>query len=361
MSIHFHRLSVKEVKKETADCVTVLFDIPEELKKDFRFRQGQNLTMRTVLNGGEVRRTYSICSSPLDNEWRVAIKKVNGGLFSSFANEKLKPGDALEVMQPVGRFYTDLDPANKKHYLAIAAGSGITPVLSIIKTTLTTEPLSTFTLIYGNRNRSSVIFFEELEGLKNKFMERFSLIHVLSRERTDTMLNFGRINTEKLRELNKLIGYTAVDEFFICGPEEMIFNTKDFLEAAGIDKKKIHFELFTSPGQKKKARVTPGDHTSAETGPVSRVSIKADGRSFDFDLPLTSDTTILDAALKQGADLPFACKGGMCCTCKAKLLEGEVNMDVHWGLEEEEIAKGYILTCQSHPKTEKVVVDFDIK
>ena len=329
MSIHFHQLTVKEVRKETEDCVSVLFEIPDNLKKDFLFQQGQSLTMRKMLNNEDVRRTYSICSSPLDNEWRVAIKKVDGGLFSSFANTDLKKGDVLEVMQPVGKFYVALDPSHKKNYLAIAAGSGITPLLSIIKTTLRTEPQSSFTLFYGNKNRSSIIFFEELEGLKNKYLQRFNFINILSRERTDATINFGRINADKLNELEKLVDYSSFNEAFICGPEEMIFTTKDYLEAKGIDKKKIHFELFTTPGQKKSGVVSR--ESGVDSGPKSKISIKLDGRSFDFDLSLTSDITILDAALKQGADLPFACKGGVCCTCKAKLLEGQVSMDVHCG------------------------------
>jgi len=363
MSIHFHPLMVKDVRKETTDCVSVAFDIPDKLKKDFRFTQGQSLTMRVTLNGEEVRRTYSICSSPLENEWRVAIKKKDGGLFSSFANAELKKGDVLEVMEPVGKFYTDLHPEHHKQYVAFAAGSGITPVMSIIKTTLATEPASRFTLVYGNRSKHSIIFFDELEGLKNLYMDRFSMIHILSRERMDAALNFGRIDPDKLKELDKIIGYRNVDEFFICGPEQLIFCIKDFLEGWGIDKKKIHFELFTSPGEKRSTvdrRLSAADINKV-AGAKSVVSIKVDGRSFSFDLPLGSDTTLLDAALQQGADLPYACKGGMCCTCKAKLKEGEVSMDVHWGLEEEEIEKGYILTCQSHPKTEKVTIDFDIK
>ena len=250
MSIHFHPLRIREVRKETPECVSVSFDIPPELVDDFQFKQGQSLTVRSYINGEEVRRTYSICSSPLDKEWRVAIKEVDGGLFSTFANRVLKAGDTLEVMQPVGKFYTELDPSNHKNYLAFAAGSGITPVLSLIKTTLVTEPHSDFTLVFGNRNRSSIIFFEELEALKNKYMERFNLVHVLSRERTDAALNFGRIDIEKLQQLDKVIDYSATDEFFICGPEEMIFAVKAFLEAKGIDKKQIHFELFTTPGQK---------------------------------------------------------------------------------------------------------------
>jgi len=360
MSIHFYPLRIKKINKETDQCVSVEFEIPESLGNSFQFKQGQSLTMRTTLSGEEVRRTYSLCSSPLDKKWRVAIKKVEGGLFSSFANENLKEGDELDVMEPVGKFYTELNPTNKKNYLAFAAGSGITPVISIIKTTLRTEPQSTFTLVYGNRSRSSIIFFEELEGLKNKFIDRFSFINVLSRERTETPINFGRIDIGKLTELEKLIDYKKMDEIFICGPEEMIFCVKNFLEQKEISEKKIHFELFTTSGQKKKSGVGSKE-SEVKEGPQSKITVKVDGRSFDFDLSLNSDTTILDAALKQGADLPFACKGGMCCTCKAKLSEGEVEMDVHWGLEHEEIEQGYILTCQSHPKTEKVVVDFDIK
>ena len=359
MSIHFHKLKVRDVRRETGDCVSVLFEIPEELKKEFAFRQGQSLTMRAMIDGEEVRRTYSICSSPLDDEWRVAIKKVEGGLFSTFANQLLRGGSELDVMPPVGKFYTELHPENRKKYLAFAAGSGITPVLSIIKTTLRTEPGSEFTLVYGNRSRASIIFFEELEALKNQYINRFTLVHILSRERTDTPLNFGRMDEEKLQAMEKLIDYASMDEIFICGPEEMIFSTRNWLESKGIDRRKIHFELFTTPGVKTNT-VRKKDAVS-EGGPFSTVVMKLDGRSFEFPLSLNSETTLLDAALQQGADLPYACKGGVCCTCKAKLIEGEVSMDVHWGLEEDEIEKGYILTCQSHPKTEKVIVDFDIK
>ena len=359
MSIHFHPLRVKEVTRETPECVSILFEVPEELKKTFEFKQGQSLTMRTFLNGEEVRRTYSICASPMENEWRVAVKKQEGGLFSTFANEQLKKGDLLDVMPPVGKFYTELDPTQKKNYVAFAAGSGITPVLSLIKTTLLTEPQSHFTLVYGNRNKNSIIFKEDLEGLKDKYMDRFRIIHILSRERTEALINSGRIRSDKLVELAKIIPYNLVDEFFICGPEEMIFSVKEFLEGKGIDRNKIHFELFTIPGEKK-STVDLVPLSKKDNGPKSKVSVKLDGITFDFELGF-NDEPILDAALKQGADLPFACKGGVCCTCKALLLEGEVDMDVHWGLEEEEVEKGYILTCQSHPKTEIVKVDFDIK
>lgn len=359
MSLHFHPVPLKEVRRETADCVSLLFDIPSDLQQAFAFTQGQSLTLRHIINGEEVRRTYSICSSPLDGEWRVAVKKVPGGIFSTYANEVLKKGDIIELMQPVGRFNTPLDPGRARKYLAIAAGSGITPVLSLIKTTLATEPDSEFVLVYGNRSRQSIIFFEALEALKNKYINRFSVYHILSRERTESALNSGRITKEKLGELKSLINYEQLDECFICGPEAMIFDSKAFLEQNGVNTRKIHFELFTSPGQQQKNK-TASDSTGGSEA-LSRITIRLDGRSIDFDLPLNSNKTLLDAALQQGADLPYACKGGMCCTCKAKLVEGQVSMDVHWGLEEEEVEQGYILTCQSHPQTEKLVVDFDIK
>ena len=263
-------------------------------------------------------------------------------------------------MPPIGRFYTTLNAANKKNYIGFAAGSGITPLLSIIKTTLATEPNSAFTLIYGNKNRSSIIFFEELEGLKNKYINRFNLIHILSREKTDADLNFGRITKDKCNDLfTKLLDLKTADEFFICGPEEMIFSVKAFLESKNVAEKNIHFELFSTPGQKKKNEVRSTKYE--EEGYASTINMKLDGRSFEFSIPFNSDTTILDAAMQQGADVPYACKGGVCCTCKAKLLEGEVKMDVHWGLEQEEIEQGFILTCQAHPITTNVTVDFDVK
>ncbi len=360
MSIHFYPLTVKTIKKETADCVSVLFDVPEELKAVFQFTQGQSLTMRTTINGEEVRRTYSICSSPLDQQLKVAIKKVEGGLFSTFANEQLRNNDVLEVMPPIGRFYTQLSPGNRKNYIAFAAGSGITPIFSIIKTTLAVEPNSMFTLVYGNKNRASIIFFEELEALKNKYMQRFKLVHVLSREKTDAAINFGRISKEKCTYLfDKLLNLKATDEFFLCGPEAMIFEVQDFLKTHGVNEKQIHFELFTTPGQHKGKQNKKDGIKSG--GASSIIIMKLDGRSFEFSIPLSSNNTLLDAALQQGADVPYACKGGVCCTCRAKLLEGQVDMEVHWGLDHEELEQGYILTCQAHPTTEKVVIDFDSK
>jgi ring-1,2-phenylacetyl-CoA epoxidase subunit PaaE len=361
MSIHFHSLTIKEVRSETPDCVSISFHIPTELQSVFKFSHGQNLTVKTKIGNEEVRRSYSICTAPFENELRVAVKRVESGLFSTFAHQ-LNAGDVLDVLPPTGRFYTQLDPKNKKNYLAFAAGSGITPVISIIKTTLATEPNSTFTIVYGNRSRSSIIFLEELEGLKNKYLERFNLIHVLSRERTDTSLNFGRINAEKLAQLHKVIDFSSMDEIFLCGPEEMIFTAKEFLEASGVDQKKIHFELFTVPGEKSRESGVRSRESEVanDKGPKAKITLKLDGRSFDFDLAFDGDT-ILDGALKLGADLPFACKGGVCSTCRAKLVEGEVEMEMNWALEPEEVEQGFILTCQSHPKTERVVVDYDLR
>lgn len=361
MATHFHPLTIADIRKETPDCISVVFEVPETLKTIYQFTQGQNVTIKSIVNGEELRRSYSICSSPSDNELRIAIKKMDDGRFSSWANGSLKKGDQLEVLPPSGKFYTELNPAATKNYLAFAAGSGITPILSIIKTTLHTEPRSSFTLIYGNRNRSSIIFKEQLEALKNRFMNRFAVHHILSREKTDAPINHGRINLEKCQQLGqKLIDLRHIDDVFVCGPEEMIFAVRDWLEQQGMEKKKIHFELFTTPGQKTTGTSTPQTVQPELAGKKSRITVKLDGIAFDFNLPFNGDS-ILDAALKEGADLPYACKGGVCATCRAKLIEGAVDMDTNYALEPDELEKGYVLTCQSHPRTEKVVVDFDAR
>lgn len=357
MAIHFHKLSIKNIKKETEDCVSIAFDIPAELEKDFLFKQGQNITIKFKTGEEEIRRSYSICSSPRENELRIAVKKVFNGAFSGFANSQLTTGDVLEMLPPTGTFFTEVNAANKKEYVFFAAGSGITPVISIIKTILNTEPESSVTLIYGNRTVSSIIFKENLEALKDKHLQHFRVYYVLSRERTEADINYGRIDAEKCKHLSKLINFNSADEFFICGPEQMIFTVKQFLENSGIDKNKIHFELFTTP-TRKNTKVFTTIQPPSEEG--SAVTVKLDGRSFDFKLDYNSNN-ILDAALAQGADLPFACKGGVCTTCKAKLVEGEIEMEVNYGLEPDEVKAGFILTCQSHPKSKKVVVDFDMK
>lgn len=358
--IHFHSLRVQKIEKETADCISIVFEIPEALADTFRFKQGQSLTVRKQLKGEEIRRNYSICSAPFDNKLRVAVKKVDGGLFSTWANEELKPGDYMDVMPPVGKFYTELDPAQKKNYVAFAAGSGITPLLSILKTTLICEPKSSCTLVFGNKSKNSIIFKEELEALKDRFIDRFRIYHILSREKSDALINTGRIDEEKLQLLfEKVIRVATTDEFFVCGPEEMIFCVRDFLIKKNVAPDQIHFELFTIPGQKK-STVDQQAAVVVDEGPSASVSVRLDGISFDFELGYHGDS-ILDAALKKGADLPYACKGGVCTTCKARLTEGKVVMDVNWSLEPDEIEKGYILTCQSHPVTEKIMVDFDTK
>ncbi len=357
MALHFHKLTIKNIQRETDDCVSIAFDIPVELEKDFSFKHGQNITVKFKIDNEEIRRSYSICSSPAENELRIAVKKVYEGAFSTFANEVLEEGDTLEVLPPTGTFFTEVDVSNKKHYVFFAAGSGITPVISIIKTILITETESRIMLVFGNRTVSSIIFKEELEALKDKYLQRFRMHHVLSRERTEADINYGRIDVEKCKQLLKLIDFGSVDEFFICGPEKMIFTVKEFLENIGIDKKKIHFELFTTPSRKHIKIYQPGK-LQEESG--SDITVKSDGRSFDFKLDYNSNN-ILDAALAQGADLPFSCKGGVCTTCKAKLIEGDVEMEVNYGLEQEEVEAGFILTCQSHPRSKKVVVDYDAK
>lgn len=352
----FHPLVIEEVRKETADCHSVSFKVPPELREEFAFTQGQYLTLRTYIDGEEVRRSYSLCSSPLDGELRVAIKQVPGGLFSTYANTSLKAGDQLEAMPPMGNFFSDLNAENQKNYVAFAAGSGITPILSILKTVLEVEPQSTFTLFYGNRYASSVIFKEEIEGLKNKFFERVRVFHFFSREVPDIDLFHGRLGKEKCAELFQgVIDPLTIDEYFLCGPEEMIFSVKEALEEKGVESKKVHFELFTSPnGKKRVAR----QQKEADKDKVCEVFIKDGGNSFAFNLPFDTEN-ILDAALARGADLPYACKGGVCCTCKAKITEGEVEMEVNYALEPEEVEAGYVLTCQSYPKTSRVVVDYD--
>jgi ring-1,2-phenylacetyl-CoA epoxidase subunit PaaE len=360
MSIHFHPLTISDIHTETRDCVSIAFEVPDELKEIYRFREGQTVTLRTHINEQEIRRSYSICSAPLDNELRIAVKAVAGGIFSNYANSQLKKGDQIDVLPPTGKFYTNLDPDTAKEYIAFAAGSGITPIISIIKTILATEPQSRFTLIYGNRNRASIIFREQLEGLKNMYIDRFRLIHILSREKTDAIINQGRIDGEKCETLGKsLLKWNQTDTFFLCGPADMIFSIRDFLEAKGVPSDAIHFELFSTPGQSARS-VTMPESTSLEAGPVASVTIKMDGRSLEIPVPYHG-TAILDAALLAGADLPYACKGGVCCTCRAKLLEGTVEMDSNYALEPEELKAGYILTCQSHPRSQRLLIDFDQK
>jgi len=357
----FYPLRVKEVRPETPECVSVSLEVPESLQELFHYAPGQYLTFRTQLADAEVRRSYSICSSPADNELRVAIKKVKEGRFSTYANETLRPGDVLEVMPPMGKFTPRQTDIAHKHYVAFAAGSGITPVMSIMKTVLETEPDSDFTLVYGNRNRNTIIFREAIEALKNRHMQRLRVYHVLSRETMDVPLFNGRIDAEKCADFcRQLIDTGTIDEAFICGPEDMILSVRERLVALGVPAGHIHIELFTSPDQPRAGHQKWVAAHEQEQGPVSRVSITLDGATFEMDLAYNGDS-ILDAALKQGADLPYACKGGVCCTCRAQITEGEVDMEVNYGLEQDEIEKGFVLTCQAHPRTARVSVDFDAR
>lgn len=353
MATQFHKIKVKDIRKTTKDCSVVTFEIPEELKKEFTYQHGQHLTLRAVVNGEDLRRSYSLCSSPLDNNWQVAVKQIEDGRFSTFVNKNLKAGDELEVMAPHGRFFQELSK-QKKNYVGFAAGSGITPLHSIIKTHLLSEPESTFKLFYVNRNIQSIILKEEVEGLKNKFLQRFELYHFLTQEQRDAELFNGRLTEDKLRSIGELlVDYKSVDDFFICGPADMIFMIRDFLMEAGVDKGRIHFELFGTPESQKKSAKKSSNNTDQID-----VSIINNGVQTSFKMP-NDGTNILDAALANNADLPFACKGGVCCTCRAKVIEGEVEMEVNYALEEEEVADNYVLTCQAIPKSKKVLVDFD--
>ena len=357
MSIHFHPLKVREVRRETAECVSVSFLIPDESKETFRFLPGQHITLRAKVDGQELRRNYSICSSPLEGELRIAVKEVPGGRFSTFVNRRVKTGDTIDVMPPMGRFCPTVGDAQAKSYVAFAAGSGITPIASIVKTVLLTEPHSRFLLVYGNRSRSRIIFREDLEALKNRYIDRFQIVHVLSRERTDAALHSGRIDAEKCRAIDASItAFDRVDEFFLCGPSGMIENVSEHLSGMGVQKERIHVERFHSDGAAVKREA--GEEAGA-SGKAS-VTVRLDGVESRFDLDFNG-SSILDAAMAEGLDVPFACKGGMCCTCKARLQKGEVDMDLNYALTPEEVAEGYILTCQSHPRTSEVQVDYDAR
>jgi ring-1,2-phenylacetyl-CoA epoxidase subunit PaaE len=360
----FYELKVKDIRLETADCVSVALEVPQELRDVFLFQPGQYLTFRKHIEGAEVRRSYSICTSPREGELRVAIKQVEGGKFSGFANASLKKGEVLEVMSPMGKFsprYNEPEQKKGKQYLAFVAGSGITPVMSIMRHILEEETDSQFTLVYGNRNRNTIIFREAIEGLKNRFMNRLRVYHVLSRELMDVPLFNGRIDAQKCTDFcSSLIDLSQMDEAFLCGPEEMILSVRERMISLGMPSTGIHMELFSSPDQPQRKHETWKKEHAKDEGPTSKVSIRLDGVTFDIDLAFSGDN-ILDAALAHGADLPYACKGGVCSTCRAKVIEGSVDMEVNYALEPDEVAKGFVLTCQSHPTSDRVIIDFDAR
>lgn len=351
----FHRLAVDDLRRETADAISMTFAIPRELAGDYSFLPGQYLTLRTSMDGEEVRRSYSICSGPDDGELRIAVKKVDGGAFSNWAADELKSGDELDVMTPTGRFGVAHAPDQARLHVGFAAGSGITPILSIVKGVLAREKQSRFFLFYGNRTTDSMLFLEELEELKDRFLERFSLFHVISGEEQDIPILHGRLDGDKVRVLlRSLVPAAQVDHVFICGPTGMSEDIETTCRAIGIADEKIHVERFVSEfGGKPR----PKKAVEPSAPPKAMASLIIDGKRRE--VPVAEGEAILDAALRAGMDLPFACKGGMCSTCRAKLVEGEAQMEVNYSLEPWELKAGFILTCQARPCTDKVVVDYD--
>lgn len=354
----FYPLTVAKVKHETRDAIAVTFDLPPRLQDTFKYRQGQHLTLRAMIDGEDVRRSYSICSAVQDNQLRVAIKRVSGGLFSTWATECLKPGVTIDVMPPEGRFNLPLDPESRRHYLAFAAGSGITPILSIVKTTLLAEPHSRFTVLYGNRASSSVIFRDELAELKDVYMERLNLVYVMSREPQDIELFHGRITHDKCRLLfERWLRVEDVDYAFICGPEDMMHGVSAALQEAGMPQERIRIELFAASAarQVRESRAV----YAVEQRHQTEVTVIMDGNHASFTMEKDKES-VLDAGLRAGIDLRYSCKGGVCSTCRCKVLEGQVEMDVNYALEDYEVARGFVLSCQSFPVTDKVVIDFDV-
>lgn len=352
----FHPLRIAKLANETRDAVVVTFEIPEEKREAFRFVQGQHLTLKTIVNGEEIRRSYSICSAPFEGEVRIAIKRVQDGTFSSWAHREMQPGHTIDVMEPSGSFHVPLNPALTRHHVAFAAGSGITPILSILKSILVEEPRSRVTLVYGNRASSSVIFKEELENLKDRYLDRFNLIFVLSREHQDIDLFNGRIDRAKCDQmLERWIDPADIDFAYLCGPQTMMTAVSESLQAHGIALDRIRQELFgSSQGTAPRIRAASAEQTERDC----KVSVQLDGRRREFSMERQRDT-LLDAALEQGIELPYSCKGGVCSTCRCKLTAGEVEMDVHFALEDYEIARGFILTCQSYPLTKEIALDFE--
>ena len=351
----FHRLTVNDLRRETRDAVSLTFAIPRELQDDYRFSPGQYLTLRTTMDGEEVRRSYSICSGPDDGELRIAVKKVDGGAFSIWAADELKSGDEIDVMTPTGRFGIAPAPEAARIHVGFAAGSGITPVLSIIKGVLRREPNSRFFLFYGNRSPDGMLFREALEQLKDRFMERLSVFHVISGEEQDIPILYGRLDGEKVRVLlRSLVPAASIDHVFICGPTGMSEDIEATCRDIGVPADRIHIERFVSGlgGKPRPKAVVP-----ASAPPKAFASLVIDGKRRE--VPVAEGEAILDAALRAGLDLPFACKGGMCSTCRAKLVEGEAKMDVNYSLEPWELEKGFILTCQAKPVTKRIVVDYD--
>lgn len=352
--LEFHQLRVTEVSPLTEDSVCVTFDVPPELETTFDYIPGQHVTVRKQLDEVDVRRSYSICAPAGSGKLRVGVKKLPGGAFSTYATEELKAGDVLEVMSPVGEFTIDIDPDKPRKAVAIAAGSGITPVLSLISTSLEKEPESRWTLLYGNRTANSVMFLDELEALKDRYHPRFQLFHILSREGSDVPLLSGRIDGEKITTIHDhLLGTKEVDGWYLCGPYDMVMEARETLAGLGVDEGRIHDELFFAGPVDQS--MLPEEPPAGE-GSVD-LTVILDGRAVET--RMTAETSILDAALRVRSELPFSCKGGMCATCKGRIEEGGVTMEKNYALVDSEVEAGFVLTCQAHPTTDKVVVRYD--
>ncbi|MEW6254642.1 MAG: 1,2-phenylacetyl-CoA epoxidase subunit PaaE [Pseudomonadota bacterium] len=350
----FHRLTVRDVKRETRDAVSIAFDVPVHLTEDFAFAPGQYLTLRAMVEGEDVRRSYSICSGPLDGELRIAVKQVENGLFSGWVNSALKAGDELEVMTPTGRFGLAAAEDGRLH-VGFAAGSGITPILSIVRGVLSREPNSRFFLFYGNKSTGDILFREQLEELKDRFLGRLSVFHVLSQEEQDLPVLNGRLDAEKARLLlTAMVPAAAVDHAFVCGPSGMIDELEATLQALGLGAEQIHVERFVSAHG---GKPRPKAEVKADAPPAHLAALIVDGKRRE--VGVAEGESILDAALRAGMDLPFACKGGMCSTCRAKVVEGTTEMEMNYSLEPWEVKAGFVLTCQAHPTSPRVVVDFD--
>jgi len=357
----FDQATVKNLIRDTPDSVIVSLSVSPKQQAEYQYKQGQNLTLIHDFDGEELRRSYSICSSVNDAELRVGIKKVEGGRFSTWANSELNIGDTIKLLPPTGHFYVDLNPNQQCHYVGVAAGSGITPILSILKTTLETEDESSFTLIYGNKSTGSIMFLEDIEGLKNRYPERLQIFNVLSQEEQNAEILNGRIDGERIAHfLESLIPADSVDHVFLCGPFEMVMSARETFIQAGLNEADIHTELFGTPEDLKAiaSRQTKSELSEKELKRTSRITVMIDGKSTKFNLARGGDS-ILEAALNVRKDLPFACKGGVCATCKAKIIAGEVEMDLNYSLSDEEVAQGFILSCQAHPVSDKVVIDYD--
>jgi ring-1,2-phenylacetyl-CoA epoxidase subunit PaaE len=357
MSVSFHSLAIADITTETAEARSIRFAVPEELRETFRFKPGQHLTLRAEIEGEEVRRNYSLCVAPQDGEVRVTVKRIAGGIFSNWANEALKPGDRLDVMPPHGSFTWDFLPGAANHYVGIAGGSGITPVMSLLRTALLTEPGSRFTLLYGNRDSQSVIFLEALAALKNRFMDRLEVHHFLDEEAGEIDLLNGMLDRAKCDEvLDHLIDPADVAAFFICGPGAMMDAAEQALEARGVGRDRIHLERFTA-GRPPAAVAAQMEALQQEAaGLTMLVTLDGRKRRVAFD---AAAGNILDSARKAGLAAPFACKAGVCATCRARVVSGEVEMAARYGLTDEEIESGYVLTCQSVPKGAGVELDYD--